>query len=120
MCSDQFVHALTPVELRLHVQLTHLVTLGQALELALERETAICATKPTNQAPVMAAAAAKGVLDQTPAWAEELITAMKTLSVWPKDAGTLPGTCWGCGKPGHTLRRCPEAKGQQGNEQGSV
>lgn len=119
---DQFVHALSPMELRLHVQLAHPVSIGQTLELALERETAIGATKPTTSTPVTTAAT-KQTPDHKPAWAEELINAVKTLSLRPKDTDTQrtpPGSCWGCGKPGHILRRCPEAKGQQGNEKGSV
>lgn len=122
LARDQFVHALSPVELRLHVQLAHPATLGQALELALERETATCTTNPTSSAPVLAVPV-KDMPNQKPAWAEELINAVRTLSVRPREASTQrsnPGTCWGCGKPGHILRRCPEAKGQQGNERGSV
>lgn len=121
---DQFVHALTPDELRLHVQLAHPVTLSQALELALERETAICATKPITPVTPPAANVVPGL---KPAWAEELIHAVKTLSVRGGSRGAdkqrapvFPPTCWGCGQPGHTLRRCPEAKGQQGNGRGSV
>uniref|UniRef100_A0AAV2KTQ3 Gypsy retrotransposon integrase-like protein 1 n=1 Tax=Knipowitschia caucasica TaxID=637954 RepID=A0AAV2KTQ3_KNICA len=109
---DQFVHALTPVELRLHVQLIHPVSLSQALELALERETAFGASKCTE---LMVTAATKVEPEYKPAWAEELIHAVKNLAVRPRGADTqspsnLPPSCWGCGKPGHTLRRCPEAK----------
>uniref|UniRef100_A0AAV2LKB0 ribonuclease H n=1 Tax=Knipowitschia caucasica TaxID=637954 RepID=A0AAV2LKB0_KNICA len=82
---DQFVHALTPVELRLHVQLIHPVSLSQALELALERETAFGASKCTE---LMVTAATKVEPEYKPAWAEELIHAVKNLA--------------GCGKPGHT------------------
>lgn len=121
---DQFVHALTPNELRLHVQLAHPVTLGQALEYALESESAICAMRRDTAAPVVAAPAAT-VSDHKPAWVEELIHAVKTLSagsggVEKTRTNATPPTCWGCGQPGHTLRRCPEAKGQQGNGRGSV
>uniref|UniRef100_A0AAV2M0P6 Gypsy retrotransposon integrase-like protein 1 n=1 Tax=Knipowitschia caucasica TaxID=637954 RepID=A0AAV2M0P6_KNICA len=110
---DQFVHALTPVELQLHVQLIHPVLLSQALELALERETAFGASKCTE---LMVTAATKVEPEYKPAWAEELIHAVKNLAVRPRGADTqspsnLPPSCWGCGKPGHTLRRCPEAKG---------
>uniref|UniRef100_A0AAV2KIM1 Integrase catalytic domain-containing protein n=1 Tax=Knipowitschia caucasica TaxID=637954 RepID=A0AAV2KIM1_KNICA len=108
---DQFVHALTPVELRLHVQLIRPVSLSQALKLALERETAFGASKRTE---LMVTAASK--VEYKPALAEELIHAVKNLAVRPKGADTqspsnLPPSCWRCGKPGDTLRCCPEAKG---------
>lgn len=121
LARDQFVHALTPTDLRLHVQLAHPPTLGHALEIALERETAMSVTNPAVLSPVMAVKSDGP--DKKPAWAEELISAVKSLSVRPKEVSTVrapPGACWGCGKPGHTLRRCPEDKGQQGNERGSV
>lgn len=121
---DQFIHALTPVELRLHVQLAHPTTLSEALELALERETATCAINTSTLTPALAAAVAvKELPEQRPAWAEELVRAMKNLSVGPRESSVqlnLPAVCWGCGQPGHTLRRCPEAKSQQGNGKGSV
>lgn len=121
LARDQFVQALTPDKLRLHVQFTHPANLGEALDLAIERETAVCAAKQSTPATVTVAAVTE-VPDQRPAWVDELVRAVRAPAARPPEDDTRrrPIVCWGCGQRGHLLRRCPARVSQQGNGSGSV
>lgn len=120
LARDQFVQALTPDKLRLHVQFAHPATLGEALDLAIERETAVCAAKQSTSSAVTVAAVTE-VPDQRPAWVDELVRAVRAPGTRPPEEDTKrrPTVCWGCGQRGHLLRRCPAVRSQQGNGNGS-
>lgn len=121
LARDQFVQALTPDKLRLHVQFSHPASLSEALDRAIERETVVCAMKPSASPSITVAAVAEAS-DQRPAWAEELVRAVRTQAARPPrgNSGRRPLVCWGCGQPGHLLRNCNAVGGQQGNGAGSV
>lgn len=116
LARDQFVQALTPDKLRLHVQFAHPANLGEALDLAIERETAVCAAKQSIPAAVTVAAATE-VVDQRPAWVDELVRAVRAPAARPSvdDTRRRPIVCWGCRQRGHLLPCCPAVRGQQGN-----
>lgn len=80
---NQFVQALIPDELRLHVQFGHPASLGAALDCAIEEETTVCATRCS---PSIAVAAVTEVPDQGPAQVDQLIRAAQV------QAAQLTGT----------------------------
>lgn len=64
LARNQFVQALIPDELRLHVQFGHPASLGATLDCAFEEENAVCATRCS---PSIAIAEVTEVPDQGPA-----------------------------------------------------
>lgn len=72
LAHDQIVQARTSEKLHLHVQFCHSASLGEALDCAIERETAVCAMRSL---PLIAIAAVTEVPDRRPAWVDELVHA---------------------------------------------
>lgn len=124
LAKDQFIRALSPPELRMQVQLIHPASLQEALDLAMERECLCGATAGGDQSgqPPACRAAKPTQLDQEkPAWVSELTELVRAVSLQSaQGSSATPALCWGCGQPGHLLRRCPKASRKQGNDTGAA
>lgn len=124
LARDQFIRALSPTELRVHVQLEHPRSLQGALELAVEREIVWGVPvkgRRSEGVPVARAAARTDMEPEKPAWVSEVTELIRAVSLQAtRKARTGPKVCWGCGQPGHLLRQCPKAPKTPGNGGGFV
>lgn len=124
LARDQFIQALTPVELRRQTQLAHPRTLQDALEMALEREiiwgTCIPDERQQNTVSVRSTDVGEG-LSERPAWVSEITELIRAVTLQPDQRPrTRPRVCWGCGQTGHLVRQCPKLARNQGNGMGSA
>lgn len=122
--SEQFTRALSPTELRVHVQLEHPQSLQAALELAVEREFlwgGPAGGSHIESMPITRVAVGTKAGLEKPAWASELTELIRAMSIQStRTPHTSPRVCWGCGQPGHFLRQCPKAPKGPGNDPGSA
>ncbi|KAJ8402896.1 hypothetical protein AAFF_G00362100 [Aldrovandia affinis] len=121
---DQFIRALSPVELRNQTQLAHPQTLLAALELALKREivwTGAAMDAQRDSTPTVRAVVGSCPEQEKPAWVAEVTELLRAVSL-QMARNTRPGArlCWGCGQPGHLVRNCPSSPRAQGNGPGSA
>ena len=124
LARDQFVRALSPTELRVHVQLEHPRSLQAALELAVEMELmwgAPAGGSYSESMPLTRVAVGTNAGLEKPAWASELTELIRAMSIQStRTPHTSPRVCWGCGQPGHLLRQCLKAPKGPGNDAGSA
>lgn len=114
LASDQFVQALAPDKLCLHVQFLQPAFLGKVLDCAIKWETALC---DMSSSPSIVVASVTEALDKRPAWVDELFHAEQVHAAQPpgNEFKRHPPVCWGCGQRGHLL-----LLQQQGNRAGWV
>lgn len=124
LARDQFIRALSPTDLRVHVQLEHPRSLQSALELAVEREIVWGVPgegRRCEGAPAVRAVSATDVEQEKPAWVAEVTELIRAVSLQAtRNARTGLRVCWGCGQAGHLLRQCPKSPKTSGNDGGSV
>lgn len=121
LATDLFVGAISPPDLRVQVQLQHPRSLQEALEAAIERESLQSAAAGGGQevsSHAVRAVSECPTKEEVPAWAAEMTELLRAVTLQGPRPG--PQVCWGCGQPGHILRRCPAARQKQGNSSGSA
>ena len=124
LARDRFLQALSPADLRIQTQLAHPTTLQEALEMAGERELLGMGMTGRSQdftAPRVRTAEGGGMGSERPVWVGE-ITELIRATALQSGQPTQPRArlCWGCGKPGHLVRECPNRRRDQGNGPGSA
>ena len=131
LACNRFLEALVPDELRVYATLAHPETLGDALQLASERE-ALLQAMTTGGPHVRAAQKTEpGVQPEKRSDGLEALTALVTsmaerlerLELQRSPArgpgGDGRGACFGCGRTGHFRRDCPErVRDAPGNDGG--
>ena len=124
LARDQFIRALSPTELRVHVQLEHPQSVQAALELAVEREIVwgvSAGSSRTEGMPTTRVAVGISAGLEKPAWASEITELIRAMTLQTtRTPRTSPRLCWGCGQPGHLLRQCLKASTGPGNGPGSA
>ncbi|KAG7506811.1 contactin-associatedBBS2-like 5 [Solea senegalensis] len=115
LARDQFIRAISPVELRMQVQLLPPMV---ALEMATERET-------VNRKSVCFAAKGATTENSTagerPAWAAEITKLIRAVSLQTtRRPPQRPRVCWGCGQPGHLAHDCTNPCQRPGNDKESA
>lgn len=121
LARDQFLQALSPKELQVHMLLARPATMKEALELAVEREMLNRDFGEEEGSPVVRATSVPRRQTANPEGRRE---AGQAAAVQMGSSLTRPRrriqNCWGCGQPGHLLQECPRFTTQQGNSQGPV
>lgn len=123
LARDHFLQALLPPELRTQTLLGHPKSLQEALEVATEREM-LCTGLPgtaRDGGPRVRTVNEVALDTSTPAWAEELTQLVRAATLREdRDPRLDRRVCWGCGQPGHLVRRCPKAATRRGNGTGTA
>ena len=124
LATDLFVGAISPPDLRVQVQLQHPKSLQEALEAAIERESLQSAAAGGGQevgSHAVRSTSGCPAREEVPAWAAEMTELLRAVTLQgPRGPRPGPQVCWGCGQPGHILRKCPAARQKGGNSSGSA
>ena len=125
LATDLFIGAISPPSLRVQVQLLHPKSLQDALEAAVERESlerTVCRGVQEGGDHLVRLISGRPADEEAPAWASEMTGLLRAMTLQDLP-GSGPGpalVCWGCGKPGHIRRQCPNVGRRPGNAGGAA